>query len=211
MRSFLAILFLGSALSAVACGGGEPPAEPAAQAPVAQPDEPPTGQDQPAAAPLVPARERLLGRWSMELTPQQQRQFELLELAFRDLPPSESELAARELNPDEQLMIGMILMGRQQQPDDQGLEQARQGIEELSSATLEISADRLVFSHGEDRESASYTVLSEEDSKISLDTLSGSGSELVRETVHINLTGDDSLTLRVEGDPPDASKSFQRR
>lgn len=155
--------------------------------------------------------EMAVGEWALELTPSQQRQFELLELAFREPPPTESELAALELQPDEQLMIGMVLMGREQHPDELSTPDLQQSLEELASATLSFTETDLVFTHGEERDEASYTVLSEETTSMQLETTTSVNGQPVVEKVNVQFESEHRLLLWAEGEPADARQRFVRR
>ncbi len=187
-------------------GGGEPPVgDPAAAAPPGE-----EAGAEPAATVSKPS-ELILGEWALELTPTQQRQYELLEIAFRDPPPTEQELAELELSPEEQLMIGMVLMGREQHPEEHGDPDVRQGLEELASATLTITADSLEFAYGEERDPAQYTVLSEETSSLVIETTSPTEGAPVVEKVNVQLDGTDRLVLWAEGDDAGTRQTFTRR
>lgn len=168
------------------------------------------GKDQGSATASKPS-ELILGEWALELTPTQQRQYELLQLAFRNPPPTEQELAELALGPEEQLMIGMVLMGREQHPDQAASPQLHEGLEELASATLTITADSLTFAHGEDLDLAAYTVLSEETSTLQLETTTTVDGQPVVEKVNVQLDGTDRLQLWPQDDPTSVRQSFTRR
>ncbi len=147
----------------------------------------------------------------MELTPTQQRQFELLQMAFRDPPPTREELAQLDLSSDESLMIGMVLMGREQHPDDHALPDVHKSLDELSSATLVATGDQLTFSYGQESDVASYSVLEQAESSLILETVSNTDGQRVVEKVQVSFEGGDLLTLQVEGDLEASQQSFTRR
>jgi hypothetical protein len=202
----LAILLAGACSQGPAPAPTHPGPQPGAEAPAPN-GEP--GQDPNAAAKTLPPAEQMRGSWALELTPAQQRQYELLQLAFREMPPTEAELAA--LEPEEQLMIGMVLTSRAQAPDGQADPALRQGLDELASATLEISEDRMVFSHGEVQDEASYTVIEEKGAHIEIEATTTVEGEAVVEKVHVQLEGAQHLVLWAEGDPPASHQRFVRR
>jgi hypothetical protein len=166
---------------------------------------------EPAVTDYAKPSEMAVGEWALELTPSQQRQLELLELAFRDPPPTEAELSAFELQPDEQLMIGMVLMGREQHPDELTTPELQRSLDELSSATLTITADSLVFTHGEERDEARYTVLSEETTSMQLETTTTVDGQPVVEKVNVQFESEHRLQLWAEGEGEDARQRFARR
>jgi hypothetical protein len=176
-----------------------------------QPAPPDAQGEPPAAGTVLQPTEQIRGDWDLELSATQQRQRELLELAFRDPPPSEQELEALELNPEEQLMLGMVLMGREQHPDRGADPKVLQGLEELSNAGLTVGEDSLVFTHGDQRREASYSIVGEESSSVVAETTTMRGGEPVVETVEILLEGADHLILRIQGDPSGVEQRFVRR
>ncbi len=169
------------------------------------------GTTKQATSTVLDPAEQIQGDWDLELSATQQRQRELLELAFRDPPPSETELEELELGPEEQLMLGMVMMGRQQHPDRAADPEVLRGLEELSNASLTISADSLVFTHGQARQEASYTVAEEGSSSVSVQTTTTREGQPVVERVEILLDGADHLVLRVQDDPSGAEQRFVRR
>jgi hypothetical protein len=210
-----------AALLACACvqqptePGGAPPTGAQGQAMGEQGGPPPQGeqgeQGEQAVTEHSKPSEMAIGEWALELSPSQQRQLELLELAFRTPPPSEAELSALELQPDEQLMIGMVLMGREQHPDELTTPELQRSLGELASATLTITATDLVFTHGEERDEASYSVLSEETTSMQLETTTTVDGEPVVEKVNVQLESEHRLQLWAEGEPADARQRFVRR
>mgnify|MGYP006971707958 CR=1 FL=1 len=218
MPSPHAILGLTALLLACACSGpgNEPSPRPGPEGqgqPAADQAGPPPGEGGAEPPPVVVSKptELFLGEWVLELNPTQQRQYELLQLAFHDPPPTEQELEAMELGPEEQLMIGMVLMGREQHPDDAATPDVQRGLDELASATLTVTADSLSFSHGEERDQASYTVNSEEDATLVLETTTTVEGQPVVEFVNVRFDGIDRLLIWAEGDPSEVRQSFTRR
>jgi hypothetical protein len=208
IRSCVACLSL---LLASACVQSQAPvAPPADQAGAGGPAPEQGAQDQPPPE-AEKASSLVQGEWALELTPTQQRQHELLQLAFQDPPPTQDELAALDLAPDEELMLGMVLMGREQHPDDAATPQVHRSLAELSSATLTVSADTMVFSHGEEADEASYTVVNEEGGSLVVETTTQVEGQPVVEKVNILLEGRDRLQLWAEGEPASARQAFVRR
>ncbi len=211
---------IGVALVALCCAcvqtptdqGASPPAEPGGEAQAPGEGAPPIGegQEQPAVT-VEKASELVKGEWALQLSPTQQRQYELLELAFRDPLPTEADLDGMELSAEERLTVGMVIMGREQHPDGAAQRDVLQGLDELASATLTVTADTIDFAHGEHHDLASYSVVSEESSSLLLETTSTTGGEAVVETVHVELDGADHLTIWADGDAVSARQSFARR
>jgi hypothetical protein len=193
---------------------GQPAGPPHGQQAGAPP--PPAGMGEGATAPpaaeaTTPPRERILGAWTMALTEAQQRQYRLLELAFRDPPPSADELARLDLDQSEQLMLTSAMAGRAQDPNDPSIAELRRGLEELASANLEVTGERLVFTFAEEREEATYTVASEENGVLVLHTVTPHEGGTVAEDVQVTFEGEDKMSLLAQGDPEAAPQVFVRR
>ncbi len=210
---------LGLAAILIACACNQPPADPGAAPPDAQAgaqapgDGPPPsgeGQDEPAVT-VAKSSELFPGTWALELDPTQQRQYELMQLAFGDPAPTEAQLADAQLSPEEQLMVGMVMMGRQQHPSSADDSRVMQGLEELASATLTVTADSMTFAHGDIQDFATYTVLADETNTLEIETTTTVDGQPVVERVKVQLEGADRLELWVEGAPMGERQSFVRR
>jgi len=209
---------LGLAAILIACACNPPPTDPGAPPqnnqgqPQAQGDGPAPsgeGQDQPAATVAKPS-ELFLGTWALDLNPTQQRQHELLQLAFGDPAPTQAQLAHAQLTPEEQLMVGMVLMGREQHPGD-GTDDVLQGLEELSSATLTVTETSMNFAHGDTQDIGAYTVLTDETSTLEIESTTTVDGQPVVERVKVQFEGADRLELWIEGDPMGDHQSFVRQ
>jgi hypothetical protein len=198
----------------------QPPGDPNAT-PMSSPQGEPAAQQVEAPQEVTPGEqtvvehstpsEMAIGDWVLELTPTQQRQYELLQLAFRNPPPTEADLAAMELQPDEQLMIGMVLMGREQHPDEATTPEVQRSLDELASASLTITEDSLTFAHGEELDKASYTVVSEETTSMVLETTTTFEGQPVVEQVNVRFDSVDRLQLWAEGESNGTRQTFVRR
>jgi len=209
---------LGLAAILIACACNQPLTDPGASPPERQGQVQAQGdgskpsdeeQDQPIATVAKPS-ELFPGTWTLELSPTEQRQYELMQLAFGDPAPTEAQLAEAQLTPEEQLMVGMVLMGREQHPSD-GADDVLQGLEELASATLTVTETSMNFAHGDTQDIATYTVLTDETSTLELETTTTVDGQPVVERVKVLLEGADRLELRLEGDPLGDRQSFVRQ
>lgn len=126
----------------------------------------PEPQTEQAATEAVPqaeapaATKTLVGHWKIVLDEQQQKDLSVLQLAFREPPPTEDELAG--LSTEEATMVAMILMAREADPNSKELADMRAMMEGMGNATLAFTPDKMTMNLGGMELVGTYAVTSTE-------------------------------------------------
>lgn len=195
-RASIAILAILATLCAAAAGSAcrEEPA----------PSKPPVAaQAAPAAG---GARKQLLGSWVISLNEAQQRELDVMAMAFRDPPPTAEELTKKAFSSAEQGVILALADLRQRKPDDPQLVEARKVVQGMAESSLWIGTSSLAMAVGGLRESAVFEVLTETSTVVTLKARVRSGRE---ETLVFKVIDAGTIELGKPGQP-DALR-FQRR
>jgi len=200
---------------ALACGGTPPdPAAPAEVPPAPQPAATPTPAAGPVSttAPAAPAATTDLatavqGDWAIALGDEERRQVQILELALKDPPATEQELAAAGLSADEKMMVGLLSAARARSPDDPKVKDMESAVANLHAATVHISDRDLSFTAGEVTRHATYTVQGADGMALTILSTDDDGSQ---DTTVLTLESPDVLLLS-DAKSPNRTQRFTRR
>ena len=119
--------------------------------------------------------EQLQGTWQVEPSEEDRRKATLLELAFREPPPTEADLSHADLTPQETQLVQGLLQARQNDPSEPRLLAMKAKMEGIDGALLEITDQELRFSLGGTTMVRQYTVLSSDASTVRVSVVDSSG------------------------------------
>lgn len=143
---------------------------------------------------------RIQGEWKVVLTPEEKAQLDAMKLAFRDPPPTEAEIAA--LSQEEQMLVGIMLMAVQAEPDGEKVAEMKAVMQGLDNMKLTVTPDTMTMAIGDQGETAKWKVKSESDAGLVILTTDAQG-----QTDELTIALDGSVLTMTgapdrEGDPP---------
>lgn len=121
------------------------------------------------------AVDQLQGTWQVEPSAEDRRKAMLLELVFREPPPTEADLSHADLTPQETQLVQDLLQARQNNPSEPKLMAMKSRMEGVDEALLEITEQELRFSLGGTTMVRQYTVLSSDASTVRVSVVDSSG------------------------------------
>lgn len=123
------------------------------------------------------AVDRLQGTWQVEPSEEDRRKAMLLELVFREPPPTEADLSHADLTPPETQLVQDMLRARHDDPNEPSIMAMKARMEGVDDAQLEISEQELRFSLGGTTMVRQYTVLSSDASTVRVSVTGPNGQQ----------------------------------
>lgn len=160
-----------------------------------------------AQEPVELASSKVLGRWNLVLSEEEQHQVDALALAFRDPIPTDEELDAADLSEDASMVTTLVVGLRRIDPNDPALDQYRQDMLALRDASLTITDDRMSLSIGPDTQVLTYDVLDARETRMRVRTTDAAG---VEQTTVLRLKDEDQTLSVVEETRDGARLLFHR-